>query len=92
MIQSFKHKSLQLYFEKGDSSKLKQSHLKRLRLILAKLHTAVAIKDMNFPGAGLHPLKGEKKDFWSLTVSGNWRLIFRFENGDAYDVDYLDYH
>lgn len=92
MIQSFKHKNLQLYFEKGDSSKLKQSHLNRLRLILAKLHTAAAIKDMDFPGSGLHPLKGDKKDFWSLHVSGNWRLIFRFEKGDAYDVDYLDYH
>lgn len=47
---------------------------------------------MDFPGAGLHPLKGDKKEFWSVSISGNWRLIFRFENGHAYDVDYIDYH
>ena len=61
-------------------------------LILAKLNTAEQIKDMDFPGAGLHPLIGDKNRFWSVNVSGNWRLTFQFEKGRAYDVDYIDYH
>lgn len=92
MIKTFKHKDLRMFFEKGDASKVKHSHLNRLRLILAKLHTAEKIKDMDFPGSGLHSLKGDKKDFWAVSISGNWRLIFRFESGHAYDVDYIDYH
>ena len=50
------------------------------------------IRDMNFPGSNLHKLSGDREGFWSVSVSGNWRVIFRFEDGDAYDVDYLDYH
>ena len=92
MIITFKHKELRMFFEKGDPSKIKQSHLKRLRLILAKLHTAEKIKDMDFPGSDIHSLKGDKKNFLAVSISGNWRLIFRFEEGHAYDVDYLDYH
>jgi len=92
MILTFKHKELRIYFERGVTSKITQSHLKRLRWVLAKLHTAEIIKDMDFPGSGLHPLKGDKKNFWSLSINGNWRLIFRFEKGHAYDVDYIDYH
>jgi proteic killer suppression protein len=92
MIISFKHKGLRVYFGTGDSSKLNQSHLKRLRLVLAQLHAAEEIRDMDFPGSGLHSLKGDKKSLWSVSISGNWRLIFRFEKGHAYDVDYMDYH
>ncbi len=92
MIITFKNKALHILFEKGDASKIKPNHVKRLRLVLAKLHTADNIKDMDFPGSGLHSLKGSKKNFWSISVSGNWRLIFRFEKNNAYDVDYLDYH
>jgi proteic killer suppression protein len=50
------------------------------------------ISDMNYPGSDLHPLKGNLKNFFSVSVSGNWRVIFRFENGEVFDVDYLDYH
>ena len=92
MIVTFKHKELRMFFEKGIASKINQSHLKRLRLVLAKLNTAETIEDMNFSGSGLHPLKGAQKTFWSVGINGNWRLIFRFEKGDAYDVDYKDYH
>ena len=92
MIESFKNKSLQLYFEKGDSSKINQGHQKKVKLILTLLQAAVDIKDLNFPGSDLHVLKGPRKGFWSIKVSGNWRIIFRFENGDVHDVDYLDYH
>ena len=92
MIESFKNKSLQLYFEKGDSSKINPGHQKKVKLILTLLQAAVDIKDLNFPGSDLHALKGPRKGFWSIKVSGNWRIIFRFENGDVHDVDYLDYH
>jgi proteic killer suppression protein len=92
MIITFKHKGLKTYFETGNGSKIKQDHTKRLRLILAKLQSAEEIKDMDFPGSGLHSLKGDKKNYWSVSISGNWRLIFRFEKGYAYEVDYIDYH
>ncbi len=70
-------------------------HSKRLRLILAKLHTAHAIQDLVFPGSNLHPLKGNKKGYWSIQINGNWRVIFKIKEKDAFeifDVDYLDYH
>lgn len=92
MIITFKHKDLRRYFETGNVSRINQNHVKRLRLILAKLHAADQIKDMDFPGSGLHHLVGDKKHFWSVSISGNWRLIFRFEKGHAYDLDYIDYH
>ena len=56
------------------------------------LHAGADVRNLEAPGFGLHRLTGDKKDFWAVKVSGNWRVIFRFENGDAYDVDYLDYH
>lgn len=90
MIESFKHKGLRKFFEKGDASKIQQAHTRRLQLILTQLHAARDIRDMNFPGSNLHKLSGDKKKFWSVSVSGNWRVIFRFEDGDAYDVHYLD--
>jgi proteic killer suppression protein len=92
MIVTYKHKDLRAYIERGDASKLTQSHLKRLRFVLAKLNTAATIEDMNFHGSGLHPLKGDKKNFWSVRIDGGWRLIFQFEDGDAFDVDYINYH
>ncbi len=92
MIISFKHKGLQNFFLNGDTRKIKQDHVRKLRLILAKLHGAQEIKDMNFSGSNLHPLTGDLKNYWSVSVNGNWRLIFQFENGDASIVDYRDYH
>lgn len=64
----------------------------RIRLILARLHASTAPKDMNLPGLALHKLKGKRKNTWSVQVSGNWRIAFKFEGGDATDVDYEDYH
>ena len=92
MIISFKHKGLRDFFEKGNSSKLNQAHVKKLRLVLAKLHAADAIGDMNFPGSGLHQLSGDCKGLWAVSVSGNWRLTFKFENGEVTLLDYIDYH
>jgi proteic killer suppression protein len=92
VIRSFRHKGLKKLFEIGDSSKIKQDHGKRLRIILTFLNEAHVLEDINFPGSDSHQLKGDKEGFWTVKVSGNWQVIFRFEDGDAYDVDYLDYH
>ncbi len=92
MIKSFKHKGLKKFYKTGSKQGLKPEHATRLRLILARLDASTNHEDMNLPGLGLHPMKGSLKGFWSVSVSGNWRVIFRFENGSATDVDYLDYH
>ena len=92
MIQSFKHKGLKQFFESGNYSKVQPAHRKRLKLILTILHAASDVKDLNYPGSNLHRLSGEFKDSWAVNVSGNWRIIFRLEDGDVFDVDYLDYH
>ena len=92
MIKSFKHKGLRIFFESGNSSKINPEHKKRLRLILSILNAAKDIKDINFPGSGLHQLKGELKGYWSISVSGNWRIIFRFIDNEVSDIDYKDYH
>jgi len=92
MIETFKNKGLQLYFEQGDHSKINPDHRKKVKLILTLLHSAVDFTDLNFPGSDIHTHKGVRKEFWSIRVSGNWRIIFRFEDGKVYEVDYLDYH
>ena len=92
MIKSFKHKGLKKLFYDNDPSKIQVVHLKKILDILDLLNGAHDVRDMNFPGSHLHPLKGSLNDFWSVRVSGNWRVIFRFINSDAFDVDYVDYH
>jgi proteic killer suppression protein len=92
MIQSFKYKGLQRFFEKGDHSKIQPAHRKKIRLILSLLNAATEIRDMNFPGSDLHKLTADLSSFWSVSVSDNWRIIFKFYDGDALEVDYLDYH
>jgi proteic killer suppression protein len=92
MIQNFKHKGLKKLFEKGNSSGVSANHLKRLKLILSLLETAETVEDMDLPGLDLHELKGNRKGVISLKVSGNWRVTFKLENGDAFDVNYEDYH
>jgi toxin HigB-1 len=92
MIIKFKHKGLKKLFESGNTSGVKPEHTDRLRRILALLETAESPNDMDLPGLGLHPLKGNRKQTWSVSVSGNWRITFRFRNIDITDVDYEDYH
>lgn len=92
MIISFRHKGLKNFFETGNKAGIQAKHADRLRLILARLNVAVEPKDMNLPGLRLHKLEGEYAGFWAVDVSGNWRLIFRFEGHDIILVDYLDYH
>ena len=92
MIKSFKHKGLKLFFESGNTSGIQTTHSKKIRLQLTALDTSTGIEDMNLPGYNLHELKGNKKGIWSITVNGNWRITFQFEQGDAYIVNYEDYH
>jgi toxin HigB-1 len=92
MIKNFKHKGLKKLYETGSKKGVKPEHATRLGLILARLDASSVPEDMNLPGLGLHSLKGSLRNFWSVYVSGNWRVIFRFENGNAADIDYLDYH
>jgi proteic killer suppression protein len=92
MIKNFKHKGLKKLYEVGSKQGVNTEHAARLLLILARLDASSAPEDMNLPGLSLHALKGSLKNFWSVSVSGNWRVIFRFENNHATDVDYLDYH
>ena len=92
MIKSFKHKGLKKFYETGSKQGVNPEHVFRLRLILARLDASSDPEDMNLPGLGLHSLKGPLKTFWSVSVSGNWRVIFQFENGNAINVDYVDYH
>ena len=92
MIQSFNHKGLQKFFETGSTAGIQAKHEKRLLNILGLLDRATQVQDMAIPGYDLHPLKGNMKGLWAVKVSGNWRVVFKFENGDAYVVNYLDYH
>lgn len=92
MIKSFKHKGLEDYFEYGVTARSQPNHINKLRLVLAKLNTSMCINDMNFPGSNLHPLKGGRKGLWAVNISANWRITFRFEGEDVYEVNYLDYH
>ncbi len=92
MIQSFKHKGLELFYKKGKLSGIQAKHKKRLRMQLSALDTATTIEDMNIPGYRLHPLKGKEQNRWSIWVNANWRLTFEFINGDVYILNYEDYH
>lgn len=92
MIKSFKHKGLRKFFETGSAAGIQADHAKRLRLQLAALDTAVTIDDMDIPGYRLHPLKGKMANRWSIVVNGNWRVTFEFKDGNAYILNYEDYH
>ena len=92
MIKSFQHKGLKLLYEDDNPSKLLPIHVSRIRSILTRLEFATSLDDINIPRERLHPIAGERKGFYSVKVSGNWRIIFRYEDKHVYDVDYLDYH
>jgi toxin HigB-1 len=92
MIKSFRHKGLRLFFEKGSMAGIQAAHAPRLGAMLRRLNETNDAQGMNLPGWGLHSLKGDLKGHWSVAVSGNWRLTFRFDGIDAELVDYQDYH
>ena len=92
MIVSFRHKGLEKFFATGKTAGIRADHSKRLRLILGRLASAQSPRDMALPGLRLHPLKGEVGGFYAVDVSGNWRVIFRFDGQHAAEVNYMDYH
>jgi len=92
MILSFKHKGLEKFFKSGSTAGIQAAHAKKLRLILGRLNAASEVKDMDLPGLRLHELACHRTGIWSVTVSGNWRVTFRFKDGDAEIVNYEDYH
>lgn len=92
MIKSFRHKGLELFFLRGSKAGIQPQHAARLRLQLTALDAAVKLSDLSAPGWRLHALAGDWKGFYSLTVNGNWRIVFRFVGRDVELVDYLDYH
>ena len=92
MITSFSHKGLERFYKTGKTSGVQVKHAKRLRLILTNLDQAEGPNDMDLPGLRLHELKAKRKNIWSVSVSGNWRVTFRFVGRDAEIVNYEDYH
>jgi toxin HigB-1 len=92
MIVGFRHRGLRRLFEEDDRSRLSPEQVEKIAVILARLDAAEEIREMNVPGLRLHRLAGKLKGFWSVTVNANWRIIFHFEDGMAFDVDLVDYH
>ncbi len=92
MIRSIRHKGLRRLYEDDDHRGVPAQNAQRLRDILARLDASATTADMDLPGFRLHPLKGEWRGYWAVTVRANWRVVFRFQEGDALDVDLVDYH
>jgi proteic killer suppression protein len=92
VIRSIRHRGLKRLHEEDDPRGVLREHTAKLRDILARLDAAATVSDMNLPGFRLHALKGSFKGFWAVTVRANWRVIFRLVEGEALDVDYIDYH
>jgi toxin HigB-1 len=92
VIRGFRHKGLAKFFEIGSRAGIQPQHAERLRLILGRLNAATSPQDMGLPGLNLHPLAGNRKGTWAVSVSGNWRVTFKFVEKDADGVDYEDYH
>jgi proteic killer suppression protein len=92
MITSFTHKGLEDLFYEGSKRGIQPQYAQKLTDILDRLDAAQNVQDMAYPGADLHPLRGDLVGYWAVKVSGNWRVIFRFADGNASHVDYLDYH
>jgi proteic killer suppression protein len=92
MIRSIRHRGLRRLYEDNDPRGVTAEHTEKLRDILARLDAARVVTDMDLPGFRLHPLRGNLRGYWAVTVRANWRVIFRFADGEASDVDYVDYH
>ena len=91
-IRGIKHRGLHRFFDRGDARRLHPEHVVRIAAILEALDRPDALSLLALPIYRLHPLKGDRKGLWSVRVSGNWRLVFRFDRGDAFDLDLMDYH
>jgi len=92
MIGSFTHRGLKRFFERDDSRRLPPDMVEKIRLILGELNAAEVVEDLDLHSFNLHPLTGDRKDKWSISVRANWRITFRFEQGLALDVNFEDYH
>jgi proteic killer suppression protein len=92
VITGFQHRGLKRFFERGDARALHPDHVPKIRRLLARLNAATAIQDLAAPGHRLHPLKGPRQGVWAIDVSRTWRLTFRFDGNNCFDVDYEDYH
>lgn len=92
MIRTFRHRGLKRLFRDGNAGGVRADQIARIKDVLAHLDTALRAADADLPGYRLHALKGDLKGYWSVTISGNWRIVFRFEDGDCFDVDLVDYH
>lgn len=92
MIMSFRHKGLKRFFEHGEKQGLRPDVVARLEEVLTLLDAATGPGEMDLPGYRLHPLKGDRDGFWSVRVTANWRVVFRFVREDAVEVDFVDYH
>lgn len=92
MLIRFRHKGLGQLYETGDRRRVSPDHADKLTRILARLDVATGPNNMDLPGFRFHPLKGDRAGYWAVSVSRNWRVVFRFEGGDATDVDLIDYH
>lgn len=92
MITGIKHKGLKRFYDRGERQGIGASMLARVEEILAILDAAETLEELDIPGYRLHPLTGNLRGLWSIRVTGNWRIVFRFENGEASDIDLMDYH
>ena len=92
MIKSFRHRGLKRLFERGDRSQVRADMFDKIENILAVLDHADAPEKMDLPGFRLHPMTGDLRGFWSVTVRANWRIIWRYDGADAVDVELIDYH
>ena len=92
MIRSFRHAGLKRLFEDGDARRIRTDLVEKVENILSVLDAASRPQDLDLPGYRLHPLKGVRKGYWAVTVRANWRIVFRFQHGDAHDVELIDYH
>ena len=88
----FTHKGLRRFHERDDTRGLNADHVARIRRVLTALQDAQSARNMDLPGWRMHRLKGDRRGLWSVRVSGNWRIVFRFADGEAVDVDLIDYH
>ncbi len=92
MIRAFRHRGLKRFYERGEQNRLPADQIERIEVVLDDLDAATQPHDMDLPGNRLHRLKGQRRGHWSVTISGNCRIVFRFEAGEAWDVDLVDYH
>jgi toxin HigB-1 len=92
MIRWFRHRGLRRLYERGESAQVRPDMLDKIENVLARLDVATTPEKMDLPGFRLHPLRGDLRGFWAVTVRANWRIIWRFDGTDVVDVDLIDYH